>query len=289
MSRSTASHARAYRRRMRNRSPARALAVVVAAALSPSCATGGTAGSDALNDAERAAFDTASAATLCVQQLGVLADNLFDFGFAIDPRASDVGNAQNLAFALSMRLQGCGTATSSGARVTADFTSTGCPARNGTQITGTFTLTLSRVGPDTVIAVDFPIASIDGFAISGTASFASPTGSRFAVTGSVTGGGITVTIGDRAITYDGSGNAFTIAGNVSITDGANTSSAIFADVGHTLGDCYVHAGTATVTRAATTESLAFDPHTATAGTVTVTSGDRAVSSTLLAFGRCPAS
>jgi hypothetical protein len=239
-------------------------------------------------DAERATFDTASAATVSLQQLGVLADNLFDFGFAIDPRATDAGNAMNVALALQTRFQGCGTVTTSGSMVTVDLPIAGCTGRSGTVLTGTITMTITRVGSDTVIATAFPTTSVDGYAISGMVSFSTASGSHFAASGTVTGGGVTITMGDRTIAYDGTGMWFSIDGGVSINNGTNTASATIAGASHTLGACYLHSGTTAITTAAGTQTVTFDAQTATTGAATLTNGDRTFALSLLAHGNCPA-
>lgn len=259
--------------------------IALGALAASSCAMGAM---EQPTDAERATFDIASAATVSLQQLGVLADNLFDFGFAIDPRATDAGNAMNVSLALQARFQGCGTVTTSGAMVTVDLPIAGCPGRGGTVLTGNITMTVTRVGPDTVIATAFPTTTVDGYAISGMVSFSTASGSHFAASGTVTGGGVTITMGDRTIAYDGTGMSFGIDGGVSINNGTSTASATIAGANHTLGDCYLHAGTTTITTGSGTQTLAFGSQTATTGAATFTGGERTFTLSLLAHGNCPA-
>ncbi|MEI8254670.1 MAG: hypothetical protein WCJ30_03270, partial [Deltaproteobacteria bacterium] len=216
------------------------------------------------------------------------ADSLFDFDPTIDPRATAMANAQNIEFATRTRLNGCGAVALSGTTLTVSFSSSWCVLRGGAQVAGSVTATVTKVGPQTLVALAFNQVTVNGRSLAGTATFATADGSTFTVTADLTSGSRTISIPASGLTVVGATSAMTLTGGLAVSDGTTSTAVTFSSLHYTLGQCYPDGGSVTLARGTVTETITFSARSATTGEVTVSRGRRTFVFTLPRYGSCPA-
>jgi hypothetical protein len=257
------------------------LGVVVLVALA-GC---GSAVTDALTADELDSVREAGASTSSAHQTVVIADSLFDFDPTIDPAATAEANASAVRARIQSQLNGCGSVMLAGATVTVSFgAAPGCTLVNGVQASGSLSAAVSKVGATTTIALSFSSLVVNGRSLNGTASFATTTGSSFAVTAMLASGADSLAAN---VTVTGASGSFTMSGTASGSRGGSNTAATFTAVTYRSGDCYPNGGAMTIMRGPVSLVVTFSAATATTGAVTVTQGRRSAAATLPAYGSCP--
>jgi hypothetical protein len=245
---------------------------------------GGVA-TDALTADELDSIRESGASTSSAHQTVVIADSLFDFDPTINPAATAEANATAVRDRVQSQLNGCGSVMLTGATVTVSFgAAPGCTLVNGVQASGSVSAAVTKVGATTTIALSFSSLVVNGKSLDGTASFATTTGSSFAVTAMLASGPDSLTAN---VTVTGASGSFTMSGTASGSRGGSNTAATFSNVTYRSGDCYPNGGAMTIMRGPVSLVVTFSGATATTGAVTVTQGRRSSTATLPAYGNCP--
>ena len=241
--------------------------------------------SGSLDADEKETFDRSAEGQAALQNAINLADSAFDFDPTIDPTKSAAENAA--AVQMHVQTQGqsssCGTASLQASLVTVSFASM-CTLPNGVAVSGTFTVAVSKTGNTVTLALTFSNLTVNGTDLSGTATFATTTGSTFTVAAQLTSKGNSVS---AMLTVTGTSNAVSIDGTTTVTKSGAGTNLTFNNVGWKKGDCYPSSGTLKVGRAALSQTVTFTTTTPSTGKVTVSTGRVTTSATLPAYGSCP--
>jgi len=250
-------------------------------------------GTDAsgFDSAEQAAYALGAATVPALLQVASVADSFFQFDPTLDPTQTDSANTGLIRAHLAQNLGttgdggvACGTLSVSGTTLTASFGPLpGCTLKNGVVLSGTFAVTVTKSGSSLTVTFTFTSATVDGTALSGTASFTTSDGMTLTVNANVTVG--TTTISTNNLTVVGGNGAITLSGFVTNTGDANTTLQL-SSVVWSSGACYPSAGTLTITKGVLSETVTFNAATATTGVVAVTIVQLMVSATLPPYGKC---
>lgn len=293
------------------------VAVAVGAALAPGCggrgsggtggASGGSGGSsgggsggsgDRLNSEELDATDRGGDASNGIQQLTTLADSLFDFDPTIDTAKTAAENAQAVEQRLVQNLgspdggvvldggmPGCGTVTLSANTVTAAFGAPpGCTLKNGVRVSGTVSVSVMKVLNTISLSLTMTNMTVNGKALSGTATFATTTGTSFTVNADVTSGSTRYQV--NMFSVSGTAGSATFDGMASVTSGNVTTAMTFNTVVWNKGDCYPSSGTLQARKGSVTATITFSSVTATTGQISVSTGRVTTTGYLPAYGSC---
>jgi hypothetical protein len=264
-----------------------ALSTLALACGSKSSGTTGTtdAGDAALSSEQSAVFSTGSASLATNQQLAELADDLFDFDPTIDPKNTPNQNANAIGKNAQSNLGKCGKVTVSGAGVTVDFGAPpGCTLTNGDSVSGSVTVALTHSGGTTTLDLTLTDVVFDSVPLSGTASFATTTGSSFTVKTSLTS---SESSDSADLTVTGASGSFSISGTATVTMASSTTAITFNGVTVAKGECYATAGTMGVDGGGFDETITFDSSTPETGKVSLAIGKLTTTYTLPAYGSCP--
>jgi hypothetical protein len=249
--------------------------------------SGNADGGDTLDADERGLYDHGSDTSVSSQTSLQLADSLFEFDPTIDPTKTAAQNAAAIQTQAKLQLGTCGTVSLSGTTVTVAFgAAPGCTLVNGTVASGSATLAVSASGSTTTIAMTFTSLVVNGKDLNGNLSFATTTGTTFAVTGSLTSSMNTATFD---LTVTGTATAMTIDGTSSaMKSGATASTTLtFTAVKLIHKDCYPSSGSIKLSKGLLNETLTFLSTTPTTGQAQLKVGLKTSTVTLPAYGKCP--
>jgi hypothetical protein len=224
-----------------------------------------------------------------VQQLAQLADSLFDFDPTLDPTKTAGENVTAISGHASTNLgPSCGTVSSTTSSVTVAFgPPPGCTLANGITASGSVTASVSKLASTLTVTLTFTSLVVDGNALSGSASFATTTGTSFTVNATLTTGSTTYTATNLTITGSAT-KTITLDGVVTTGAGDGTTTATFAGVAWVLGECYPDRGTVSIRKGLITTVVTFSATTPNTGAVAVTVGKKTVTEYLPVYGRCGA-
>jgi hypothetical protein len=266
------------------RSTARAFCCLCVSILLAGCAAPADTGA-VLSDDETSTAEAGGGGVAVNQETTTLADSLFNFDPTIDPAATPEANAASIARNTEINAQGCGSISVSDATVSVDFgAAPGCVLASGAQIAGVISVGVSKSGNTTTIALGLTNVVVNGQGVSGTASFATTTGSTFTVSSSLVSNGKTVT---SSVTVTGGANSFALSGTSKVVEGGTTTTLTFNNLTHVKGECYASSGSVTIAKGGTTETMTFTAPIPQTGQVSVQVGRRTTTTTLPPYGDCP--
>jgi hypothetical protein len=225
--------------------------------------------------------DTSNSAQLAL----LAADNLFNFDPTIDTAKTAAENAQAVADRAKETAGGCGAVTVSGTTVTAAYgPAPGCTLATGLVVSGTVTATVTAQSGMVAVALSFQDFTVEGTALTGTASLVTSNGSTFQVTLALTSSSGAVS---GTVQVVGAAGAFTVDGPLTKQKDGSTSQTAFTALHYTVGGCYPDGGSVSVTKGKTKVVYQFSSTTPTTGQVTATVGKTTSTVTLPAYGSCP--
>lgn len=247
---------------------------------------------------EREVVDRGGDSSNASQQLTVLADSLFDFDPTIDPTKTAAENAAAVEGRVRSNLGdvdggvpadggalGCGSVSLSGTTVTVAFgPAPGCTLRNGSVISGTVAVGVAKTASTITLTLTLTQVVSNGVPLSGSATFATTTGSTFTVNANLTSGTTTWTITNLSAT--GGTGTTTLNGTVSTAGGDATTTMTFTNLTWKAGDCYPNGGTVTSKKGLVSTVITFEATTPTTGLVKVTVGRKTSTVALPAYGQC---